>query len=107
MGRSLTTAETWQVILPGLLGASLASLLLLGLLRVRWSHGPTLEGNSSLPEVTPFDRASLIREIADLDDQFEKGGHSEGEYHNKRQRLKAQALEGRAQPPGPQGDGIS
>ena len=105
VGRSLTTTETWQVILPGLLGASLASLLLLGLLRVRWSRGPTLEGNSSLPEVTPFDRASLIREIADLDDQFEKGSHSEGEYRSKRQRLKAQVLGGRTQPSERQGEG--
>ena len=105
VGRSLTTSETWQVILPGLLGASLSSLLILGLLRVRWSRGPTLEGNSSLPEVTQFDRASLIREIADLDDQFKKGGYSEGEYRSKRQRLKAQVLEGRTQPPERQGDG--
>ena len=105
LGRSMASAETWQVILPSLLGAVLAVLLLLGFLRVRWTPGPAAEGGSSMLERNPFDRASLVREIADLDDQFERDSHSEGEYWSKRQRLKAQALEGRTQSPEPQGDG--
>ena len=105
VGRSLASPETWQVILPSLLGAVLALLLLLGFLRVRWTPGPAAEGGSPMLERNPFDRASLVREIADLDDQFERDSHSEGEYWSKRQRLKAQALEGRTQSPEPQGDG--
>ena len=50
LGRSITSAETWQVILPSLLGAVLASLLVLGFLRVRWTTSPMLEGRTQPPD---------------------------------------------------------
>ena len=105
VGRSMASAETWQVILPSLLGSVLAVLLLFGLLRVRWTSKSALEGGSPLLATGEFDRTSLVQEIADLDDRFESGGHSEGEYRRKRQRLKARVLESRAQTAGPQEDG--
>ncbi len=49
VGRSLTSAETWQVILPSILGAVLALLLILGFLRVRWTTTPMLQGRTHPP----------------------------------------------------------
>ncbi len=51
VGRSMTSAETWQVILPSLLGAVLALLLVLGFMRVSWTRGPTLEGRTQSPSL--------------------------------------------------------
>ncbi len=51
------------------------------------------EAQALAVERIPFDRESLLRAIADLDDSFEAGRIPEDEYLRRRQNLKDQIME--------------
>ena len=95
--KSLTSAATWHIALPGALGAVLAFLLLFGALKVRNTTQLQLEPGVQTGGESTLGRASLIKEIADLDELFEKGEVPDAEYRERRQCLKANILESQRQ----------
>ena len=99
-------SEAWSVAkLEGIPGeAIIGGIVLLVAVVIAYAYwrgfssrvGETIarEGSISRPrdERSARSRASLIREIALLDAQFEKGGIDPEEYHTRREALKMEAL---------------
>ena len=97
--KAVTSASLWYAILPGSLAAFLAVLLLFGALRGRIDLRtvPAASGESG-EDVFPG-RESMIQEIADLDDRFERGELINLDYRERRQALKSRVLEATEQTP--------
>ena len=93
-GRAATDVSFWQVALPAAMGAALAGLLIygggLGIRRGVAGDAAISASPSSEPE--PPGRASLIGEIAALDDGFQKGDIAPATYDRRRAELKALVL---------------
>ncbi len=96
-GNSVTDGTFWQIAIPSAVGATLAALLLWGLVQrcrptpVHQTAGPTTGQES--PE-----RASLIQAVAELDERYQQGQVSEKEYRQQREGLVAEALEDSGKP---------
>jgi hypothetical protein len=97
--KTVTSASLWHAMLPGALAAFLAVLLLFGAFqgRVGLRAVPTAAGEPG-EDVFP-DRESMIQEIADLDDRFERDELIDSEYRERRQALKSSILEDMEQTP--------
>ena len=93
-GRAATDVSFWQVALPAAMGAALAGLLIYGgVLGIRRGvAGDAAISASPSSEPEPPGRASLIGEIAALDDGFQKGDIDPATYDRRRAELKALVL---------------
>ena len=90
--KSVTDGTLWKVGIPGIVGATLAFLLLYSALgRPRGVPAPT-EPVAPHQRGGGVDREALVRAVAALDERFEQGRMLEAEYQAGRERLKAHIL---------------
>ena len=90
--KSVTNGTLWKVGIPGIVGATLAFLLLYSALgRPRGVPAPT-EPVAPHQRDGGVDREALVRAVAALDERFEQGRMLEAEYQAGRERLKAHIL---------------
>jgi hypothetical protein len=97
--KAVTSASLWNAMLPGALVAFLAVLLLFGAFRRRGGLRTVPVATGEPGEDVLPDRESMIQEIADLDDRFERGDLVDSEYRERRQALKSCILEDMEQAP--------
>jgi hypothetical protein len=86
----------WQVAIPSALGATLAAMLLWGLIR---GYGPAPaagEASTASRVLSPAERAAVVHSVAALDQRYQEGDLPELEYRAQRAELMASVLE-----PGP------
>ena len=89
---SVTGGKFWQVAIPSALGATLAAMLLWGMIRGH-SPAPALATRSPTPiTVDPAERAAVVLAVADLDRRYQEGSMPEIEYRVQRQELMARVL---------------
>ena len=73
--------------IPGAVGVILALLLLLGAFKVpRRAVSPGGTSNDELDRDLA-QRDALVREVASLDEEFQRGNLAEAEYHHQREAL--------------------
>ena len=83
----VTNETFWQVAVPSVLGAVLAVLLLVGVLRrPRPKLSPVVPGGDGIDRDLAR-REGLVREVASLDDEFQGGVLPEDEYRRQRDAL--------------------
>ncbi len=92
----------WQIVIPSVVGAALATLLLLGILRSQ--HRPPLPDGQSGggTDSTMAQREALVREVASLDEEFDNGTLPAEDYLRQRERLlsRIRGVTGQADDPG-------
>ena len=91
--RSMVTEATfWQMAIPSVVGIVLASLLFVGAFKpsVPAAHLP--DATVRAQDGTTHDRARLVREVAELDEQFQNGQVAEADYWSRRGQLKSTIL---------------
>ncbi len=93
LGKSASSAALWRAAVPGAAGAVLAILLLLGITGGSRRAVPSVAAAPEGIGREPPQRASLIHEIAALDEGFQRGDLPEEEYRPQRDRLKNRILE--------------
>ncbi|MEE8466680.1 MAG: hypothetical protein V3S68_09400, partial [Dehalococcoidia bacterium] len=91
---SVTDGRFWQIAIPSALGATLAAMLLWGLIhgyRPETAH----DDGSDIAAVSadPAERARVIQTVAALDLRFQEGGLPEAEYQAERHELMARVLD--------------
>jgi len=90
---SVTRGAFWQIAIPSALGATLALMLLWGLIRgyrpEAAGDGPAVPSNAA----NPADRDQVIQAVAALDFRFQEGGLLEANYRAERQELIARVLD--------------
>jgi hypothetical protein len=94
---SVTGGKFWQVAIPSALGATLAAMLLYGLI---WGYRPTLATTSPGQDSQLLDtaeRAEVVHAVAALDQQYEEGDVPEAEYRAQRRELMSRVLDPAAQ----------
>ena len=89
---SVTSGSFWQTAIPSALGATLAAMLLWGLIRGRRPGDKSSEPEVSSMAVDPAERAAVVRAVAALDQRFQEGGVPETDYQGRRQELLARVL---------------
>ena len=87
---TVTGGGFWQITIPSALGATLAAMLLWGLIR-GYRPSPAIE--TAPRTADPVERATVVRAVAALDQRYEEGGLSETNYRTRRQELLAQVLD--------------
>ena len=89
---SVTGGKFWQVAIPSALGATLAAMLLWGMIR-GYNPAPALGTGSPAPiTVDLAERAAVVLAVADLDQRYQEGSVPEIEYRVQRQELMARVL---------------
>jgi len=89
---SVTGGKFWQVVIPSVLGATLAAMLLWGLLKgYKPAPGPT--GSPARTNLDPAERAAVVRAVADLDQRYQEGSLPDLEHRIQRQELMARVLD--------------
>ncbi|MEC8910307.1 MAG: hypothetical protein VYC44_04875 [Chloroflexota bacterium] len=88
---SVTGGKFWQVTIPCALGATLAAMLMYGLI---WGYRPAFaDGSSGEAEpVNPRERAAVVQAVAALDHRYQKGELSDVYYRAQRMELVSQVL---------------
>ena len=89
---SITGGKFWQVAIPCALGATLATMLLHGLI---WGYRPSPAVDLSpkpSEAVNPVERAVVVERIAALDKRYQRGEESETSYRTQRMELISQVL---------------
>ena len=82
--QGLSGADLWLTVIPVVLGAALAALLLYGWLRGQRVATPaTIDGDAPAQRR----RQSLVQAIAVLDDRFEQGLVEESDYRQRRSEM--------------------
>ncbi len=89
-GNSVTDVMYWQIAIPSAVGATLASLLVWGLIQRNRPAVPHQVVSQRGSESTA--RASLVQAVARLDDQYQQGQLPRDEYQQQRQYLITEAL---------------
>jgi len=89
--RSLTDGTFWQVAIPSAVGATLAALLLWGLVQ-RYRPAPASHAAGPTGGQESQERASLVQAVAELDERYQQGQVSEEDYRQQRQGMIAMAL---------------
>lgn len=90
---SITGSRFWQIAIPSALGATLAFMLLWGLIR-GYRPDSGVDGQSLAPvAVDAAERASVVRAVATLDRQFQEGDLPEQGYRTRRQELLNRVLD--------------
>ena len=91
---TVTGGAFWQITIPIALGATLAAMLLWGLIR---GYRPSPAGNSAQfatgKTLHPAERAAVVRAVAALDQRYQEGGLGEADYRAQRQELMARVLD--------------
>ena len=90
---TVTGGGFWQITIPSALGATLAAMLLWGLVR---GYRPLPTAGDQLTAsrtVDPAERATVVRAVAALDRRYQEGGLSEADYRAQRQELLARVLD--------------
>ena len=91
---TVTGGAFWQITIPSALGATLAAMLLWGLIR---GYRPSPAGGSAQfttgETVHPAERAAVVRAVAALDQRYQEGGLPEADYRAQRQELLARVLD--------------
>ncbi len=91
---TVTGGAFWQITIPIALGATLAAMLLWGLIR---GYRPSPAGNSAQfttgKTLHPAERAAVVRAVAALDQRYQEGGLAEADYRAQRQELMARVLD--------------
>ena len=83
----------WQVAIPSALGATLAAMLLWGMIR-GYGPAPAVGAASTAPRtLTPAERAAVVRSVAVLDQRFQEGDLPKLEYRSQRTELMASVLD--------------
>ena len=96
-GSSVTDGTFWQVAIPSAVGATLAALLLWGLVQ-RYRPAPAhYAGWPTAGQESP-ERTSLVQAVAELDERYQQGQVSEEDYRQQRQRLIARVLKDTGEP---------
>ncbi len=91
--KSVTDGTFWKIAIPSALGAMLAFLLLFGALRPDRSAASPVNTPADGSSTVPARREALIREIAALDDGYQRGEVDEADYQGQRANLVSRALE--------------
>jgi hypothetical protein len=103
---TLAGGKFWQLAIPSALGATLAAMLLWGLIR-GYSPVTAVDGSSGASKaVDVAERANVVQTVAALDQRFQEGDLPEPEYRDQRLRLMARVLipESSEQTGHPEGD---
>ena len=90
---SVTEGAFWLIAIPSALGATLAAMLLWGLVR-GYRPDATSDDALAMPAKSADrdERARVIQAVAALDLRFQEGDVSEAEYRSERQELIARVL---------------
>lgn len=84
---SITSGRFWQITIPSALGATLAFMLLWGLIR-GYRPDSGIDGQlAASPALDAAERASVVRAVAALDLRFQEGAVPEQDYLTHRQQL--------------------
>ena len=91
--RSVTGGAFWQIAIPSALGATLAAMLLWGIVRGYRPAPAGAEPHTADRTVDPAERAAVVRAVAALDQRYQQGDLPEAEYRIQRLELMAQVLD--------------
>lgn len=90
---TVTGGKFWQAAIPSALGATLAVMLLWGLIR-GYSPATAVDGPSGTSKpVDAAERANVVQAVAALDQRFQEGDIPESDYRAQRLRLMARVLD--------------
>ena len=85
--KSISDGTFWKVAIPGAVGVILVLLLLFGAFKApRRAVSPVGTSNDRL-DSDLAQREALVREVASLDEEFQRGNVTEAEYHHQRDAL--------------------
>ena len=102
---SVADGSFWQIAIPSALGATLAVMLLWGVIRGYRPEAAAVGPIVSSEGMDPAERATVIQAIATLDQRFQVGGLVEEDYQAQRRQLIARVLQPDARPnEGPHGE---
>ena len=90
---SVTGGKFWQVAIPSALGATLAAMLLYGLI---WGYRPataTMRPGQGPNPLDSAERTEVVHAVAALDQRYEEGDVPEVEYRAQRRELMSRVLE--------------
>ena len=90
---TVTGGGFWQITIPSALGATLAAMLLWGMIR---GYRPNPANGVQLTDsktVDPAERATVVRAVAALDQRYQEGGLAEADYRAQRRELMARVLD--------------
>ena len=90
---TVTGGAFWQIAIPSALGATLAAMLLWGMIR---GYRPVTAGDvpdTAVLAVDPAERAAVVRAVAALDQRYQDGDLPEDEYRAQRPELMARVLD--------------
>lgn len=90
---TVTGGGFWQITIPSALGATLAAMLLWGLVRGYRPFPTAGDQLTASRTVNPAERATVVRAVAALDQRYQEGGLSEADYRAQRQELLARVLD--------------
>ena len=83
----------WQVAIPSALGATLAAMLLWGLLKGYRPATAAGEPATAPRTLSPDERAAVVRAVAVLDQRYQEEGLPEADYRVQRKELMASVLD--------------
>jgi hypothetical protein len=90
---TVTGGAFWQIAIPSALGATLAAMLLWGMIRGYRPVTAGIESDTVVLAVDPAERAAVVRAVAALDQRYQDGNVAEGEYRAQRPGLMARVLD--------------
>jgi hypothetical protein len=85
--KSITDGTFWEVAIPGVVAVTLALLLLFGAFRAPWRAVSLVGTSNDELDRDLAQREALVREVAALDEEFQRGNVAELEYHQQREAL--------------------
>lgn len=85
--KSITDGTFWKVAIPGAVGVILALLLLFGAFKAPRPVSSPVGASSDEIDRDMAQREGLVREVASLDEEFQRGNVAEAEYHYQREAL--------------------
>ena len=90
---TVTGGGFWQITIPSALGATLAAMLLWGMIR-GYRPSPAVDNAATASgTIDPAGRAVVVREVAALDQRYQEGDLPEADYRTQRQELVARILD--------------
>jgi uncharacterized membrane protein len=90
---SVTGGRFWQITIPSALGATLAAMLLWGVIRGYRPVTAINQPDTAVQTVEPAERAAVVRAVAELDQRYQEGDIAEDEYRVQRRELMARVLD--------------
>ena len=90
---SVTGGDFWLIAIPSALGATLAAMLLWGIIRGYRPVPAGVEPDVAARTVDPAERAAVVRAVSALDQRYQEGDLPEVEYRTQRMELTARVLD--------------